>query len=153
MVKGSGMIAPQLATMLCVITTDAAVGAGQLQAALNAAAADHSFNRIDVDGCMSTNDTVHAARRIRRVRRRAGSRTSSTRWSREACASLARQIIGDGEGARHDVRITVTGATSGERGPGLRPRGRGLEPAQVRHLRATTRTGAASSASLGTVPA
>ena len=57
MVKGSGMIAPQLATMLCVITTDAAVGAGQLQAALNAAV-DHSFNRIDVDGCMSTNDTV-----------------------------------------------------------------------------------------------
>ena len=57
MVKGSGMIAPQLATMLCVITTDAVVSAGQMQAAL-AVAAEHSFNRIDVDGCMSTNDTV-----------------------------------------------------------------------------------------------
>lgn len=57
MVKGSGMIAPQLATMLCVITTDAVVSAGQLQAALGAAV-DTSFNRIDVDGCMSTNDTV-----------------------------------------------------------------------------------------------
>ena len=57
MVKGSGMIAPQLATMLCVITTDAVVTAGQLQAALNAGV-ETSFNRIDVDGCMSTNDTV-----------------------------------------------------------------------------------------------
>ena len=57
MVKGSGMIAPQLATMLCVITTDAVVNAGQLQAALNAGV-EMSFNRIDVDGCMSTNDTV-----------------------------------------------------------------------------------------------
>ena len=57
MVKGSGMIAPQLATMLCVITTDAVVTAGQLQAALNAGV-EMSFNRIDVDGCMSTNDTV-----------------------------------------------------------------------------------------------
>ena len=57
MVKGSGMIAPQLATMLCVITTDAVVTAGQLQAALNVGV-EMSFNRIDVDGCMSTNDTV-----------------------------------------------------------------------------------------------
>ena len=75
MVKGSGMIAPQLATMLCVITTDAVVSAGQMQAALTVAA-ERSFNRIDVDG------------------------------------SLSRQIIGDGEGASHDIRITVTGATS-----------------------------------------
>ena len=51
------MIAPQLATMLCVITTDAVVTAGQMQAAL-AVGVDTSFNRIDVDGCMSTNDTV-----------------------------------------------------------------------------------------------
>ena len=65
MVKGSGMIAPQLATMLCVITTDAVVSAGQMQAAL-AVAAEHSFNRIDVDGCMSTNDTVPPDHRRRR---------------------------------------------------------------------------------------
>ena len=56
-IDNSGMIAPQLATMLCVITTDAVVTAGQLQAALNAGV-EMSFNRIDVDGCMSTNDTV-----------------------------------------------------------------------------------------------
>ena len=66
MVKGSGMIAPQLATMLCVITTDAVVSAGQMQAAL-AVAAEHSFNRIDVDGCMSTNDTVLLLASIRAV--------------------------------------------------------------------------------------
>lgn len=71
MVKGSGMIAPQLATMLCVITTDAVVSAGQLQAALNVGV-EMSFNRIDVDGCMSTNDTVLLLA-LRRFRSRAGS--------------------------------------------------------------------------------
>lgn len=109
MVKGSGMIAPQLATMLCVITTDAAVGAGQLQAALNAAV-DHSFNRIDVDGCMSTNDTV-----LLLASGASGVEPDPDEFNAlvaKACASLARQIIGDGEGASHDVRITVTGATT-----------------------------------------
>ena len=86
MVKGSGMIAPQLATMLCVITTDALVSAGQLQAALSTAVAT-TFNRIDVDGCMSTNDTVLLL------------------------ASGASQVEPDpdGEGSTHDVAITVTG--------------------------------------------
>ena len=109
MVKGSGMIAPQLATMLCVITTDAAVGAGQLQAALNAAV-DHSFNRIDVDGCMSTNDTV-----LLLASGASGVEPDPDEFNAlvaKACTSLARQIIGDGEGASHDVRITVTGATT-----------------------------------------
>ena len=111
MVKGSGMIAPQLATMLCVITTDAVVSAGQLQAAL-LAGVDTSFNRIDVDGCMSTNDTV-----LLLASGASGVEPDPDEFNRlvaDACASLARQIIGDGEGASHDIRISVTGATSEE---------------------------------------
>ncbi|KAB5607308.1 bifunctional glutamate N-acetyltransferase/amino-acid acetyltransferase ArgJ [Bifidobacterium jacchi] len=109
MVKGSGMIAPQLATMLCVITTDAVVSGGQLQAALTAGV-DTSFNRIDVDGCMSTNDTV-----LLLASGASGVEPDADEFNglvAKACASLARQIIGDGEGASHDIRITVTGATS-----------------------------------------
>ena len=109
MVKGSGMIAPQLATMLCVITTDAVVSAGQLQAALGAAV-DTSFNRIDVDGCMSTNDTV-----LLLASGASGIEPDPDEFNdliANCCASLARQIIGDGEGASHDIRITVAGATS-----------------------------------------
>lgn len=109
MVKGSGMIAPQLATMLCVITTDAVVTAGQMQAALSVGT-EMSFNRIDVDGCMSTNDTV-----LLLASGASGVEPDPDEFNAlvaKACASLARQIIGDGEGASHDVRITVTGATS-----------------------------------------
>ena len=109
MVKGSGMIAPQLATMLCVITTDAVVSAGQLQAALGAAV-DTSFNRIDVDGCMSTNDTV-----LLLASGASGIEPDPDEFNdliANCCASLARQIIGDGEGVSHDIRITVAGATS-----------------------------------------
>ena len=109
MVKGSGMIAPQLATMLCVITTDAVVTAGQMQAAL-AVGVDTSFNRIDVDGCMSTNDTV-----LLMASGASGVEPDPDEFNAlvaQACATLARQIIGDGEGASHDVRITVAGATS-----------------------------------------
>ena len=109
MVKGSGMIAPQLATMLCVITTDAVVTAGQMQAAL-AVGVDTSFNRIDVDGCMSTNDTV-----LLLASGASGIEPDPDEFNAlvaQACATLARQIIGDGEGASHDVRITVAGATS-----------------------------------------
>lgn len=111
MVKGSGMIAPQLATMLCVITTDAKVNAEQLQQALQTGV-EHSFNRIDVDGCMSTNDTVLLL----------ASGASDVEPDidefnglvAKACASLARQIVGDGEGSSHDICVTVTGATSEE---------------------------------------
>ncbi len=109
MVKGSGMIAPQLATMLCVITTDAVVSVGQLQAALGAAV-DTSFNRVDVDGCMSTNDTV-----LLLASGASGIEPDPDEFNdliANCCASLARQIIGDGEGASHDIRITVAGATS-----------------------------------------
>lgn len=109
MVKGSGMIAPQLATMLCVITTDAVVSAGQLQAALNAGV-EMSFNRIDVDGCMSTNDTV-----LLLASGASGVEPDPDEFNdlvAQATASLARQIIGDGEGASHDIRVKVIGATT-----------------------------------------
>ena len=109
MVKGSGMIAPQLATMLCVITTDAVVSAGQLQAALNTGV-EMSFNRIDVDGCMSTNDTV-----LLLASGASGIEPDPDEFKdlvAQATASLARQIIGDGEGASHDIRVKVTGATT-----------------------------------------
>ena len=109
MVKGSGMIAPQLATMLCVITTDAVVSAGQMQAAL-VSAVDQSFNRIDVDGCMSTNDTV-----LLLASGASGVTPSPKAFSElvaQACSSLAHQIVGDGEGSSHDIRIEVSGATT-----------------------------------------
>lgn len=109
MVKGSGMIAPQLATMLCVITTDAVVSAGQLQAALNTGV-EMSFNRIDVDGCMSTNDTV-----LLLASGASGVEPDPDEFNdlvAQATASLARQIIGDGEGASHDIRVKVIGATT-----------------------------------------
>ena len=109
MVKGSGMIAPQLATMLCVITTDAVVSAGQLQAALNAGV-EMSFNRIDVDGCMSTNDTV-----LLLASGASGIEPDPDEFNdlvAQATVSLARQIIGDGEGASHDIRVKVIGATT-----------------------------------------
>lgn len=109
MVKGSGMIAPQLATMLCVITTDAVISAGQLQAALNTGV-EMSFNRIDVDGCMSTNDTV-----LLLASGASGIEPDPDEFNElvaQATASLARQIVGDGEGASHDIRVKVTGATT-----------------------------------------
>lgn len=108
MVKGSGMIAPQLATMLCVITTDAVVTPEQLRVAL-AAGVDTSFNRIDVDGCMSTNDTV-----LLLASGASGITPDADEFNAivaDCCAALARQIIGDGEGASHDIKITVEGAT------------------------------------------
>ena len=109
MVKGSGMIAPQLATMLCVITTDAVVNAGQLQAALNAGV-EMSFNRIDVDGCMSTNDTV-----LLLASGASGVEPDPDEFNdlvAKATASLARQIVGDGAGASHDIRGKGTGVTT-----------------------------------------
>ena len=95
--------------MLCVITTDAVVSAGQLQAALNAGV-EMSFNRIDVDGCMSTNDTV-----LLLASGASGIEPDPDEFNdlvAQATASLARQIIGDGEGASHDIRVKVIGATT-----------------------------------------
>lgn len=109
MVKGSGMIAPQLATMLCVIVTDAVVDSGQLQHILELAV-EKSFNRIDVDGCMSTNDTV-----LLLASGASGVTPDDEEFAElvvQACADLARQVIADGEGSSHDIKITVNGAAN-----------------------------------------
>lgn len=109
MAKGAGMLAPGLATMLVVITTDADVDAGPLDAALRQAVS-RSFNRIDSDGCMSTNDTV-----LLLANAASGVRPPLTEFQMllsEVCADLALQLIGDAEGASKDVRIHVSAAAT-----------------------------------------
>ncbi len=109
MAKGAGMLAPALATMLVVLTTDAVVEDVDLDAVLRSATAV-TFDRIDSDGCMSTNDTV--------VLLASGASGRSvpvadlTDAVTEVCASLARQLIADAEGAHHDIAIEVLGAAS-----------------------------------------
>jgi glutamate N-acetyltransferase/amino-acid N-acetyltransferase len=111
MAKGAGMLAPGLATMLSVVTTDAVVDAATADAALRAATAT-TFDRVDSDGCMSTNDTV-----ILLASGASGVEVSLedlTAAVTEVCASLARQLVADAEGASHDVAVTVTGATTSD---------------------------------------
>ncbi|MFF0629876.1 bifunctional glutamate N-acetyltransferase/amino-acid acetyltransferase ArgJ [Streptomyces sp. NPDC004296] len=109
MAKGAGMLAPGLATMLAVLTTDADVPAEQLDTALRAATRT-TFDRVDSDGCMSTNDTVlllaSGASGI------APAPDAFAEAVREVCADLARQLIGDAEGASKDIRIEVVGAAT-----------------------------------------
>jgi glutamate N-acetyltransferase/amino-acid N-acetyltransferase len=108
--KGAGMIHPRMATMLAVLTTDAGIAPGPLQAAL-AAAVGRSFNRISVDGDMSTNDTVLllASGAAGQVGGRAGLDAFTVSLT-ECCVSLAKQIARDGEGATRLVEIVVSGA-------------------------------------------
>ena len=112
MAKGAGMLAPALATMLVVLTTDAAATPDALDVALRAATSV-TFDRIDSDGCMSTNDTVLLM----------ASGASGTTPSQDeltaavtaVCADLARQLIADAEGASHDIEIEVrTAATEAD---------------------------------------
>ena len=109
MAKGAGMLAPALATMLVVVTTDAVTTAEDLDVALCAATAV-TFDRIDSDGCQSTNDTVlllaSGASRI------PVPQEELTAAVTEVCASLARQLVADAEGAHHDIAIEVVGAAS-----------------------------------------
>lgn len=108
MAKGAGMLAPGLATMLCVLTTDAVLDDEGAAAALTRAVRT-TFNRTDSDGCMSTNDSVVLlASGASDVTPDPGEFTEALRT---ACASLARQLIGDAEGASHDIGITVVGAS------------------------------------------
>jgi glutamate N-acetyltransferase / amino-acid N-acetyltransferase len=107
MAKGAGMLAPALATMLCVLTTDADLAAGELDAALRSATAE-TFDRLDTDGCMSTNDTV-----LLLASGAAGvkpDRKEFTRLLTEVCADLARQLQLDAEGASKMITIEVVGA-------------------------------------------
>lgn len=107
MAKGAGMIRPGMATMLAVITTDAAVAPADLDAALRSAV-DDSFNCLDVDGCESTNDTVVA------LASGASGRVATTDDLigplSDVCRSLAHQIASDAEGASRVVRLKVRGA-------------------------------------------
>jgi glutamate N-acetyltransferase/amino-acid N-acetyltransferase len=109
MAKGAGMLAPSLATMLVVLTTDADLTAAELDAALRSATAV-TFDRLDSDGCMSTNDTVllmaSGASGVKPDKR------DFTRSLTEVCADLARQLQRNAEGASKFVTIEVVGAAS-----------------------------------------
>ena len=109
MAKGAGMLAPGLATMLCVLTTDAEVDAAGCDAALRAATA-RTFDRVDSDGCMSTNDTVLllASGASGRVPAPAGFAAAVE----AVCAELCRQLLADAEGATKDVAVEVVGAAT-----------------------------------------
>jgi glutamate N-acetyltransferase / amino-acid N-acetyltransferase len=109
MAKGAGMLAPALATMLCVITTDAAIDQDTADAALRAATA-RTFDRVDSDGCLSTNDTV-----VLLVSGASGVAPDVVDFEavlHEVCADLARQLVADAEGASKDIAIEVRGAVS-----------------------------------------
>jgi glutamate N-acetyltransferase / amino-acid N-acetyltransferase len=107
--KGAGMIHPGLATMLAVVTTDADLAPDALRGALTSAVA-RSFNRVSVDGDMSTNDTVLLlSSGTARVLSDDADQRAFTAALTGVCASLARQIARDGEGATRLVEITVAG--------------------------------------------
>jgi len=109
MAKGAGMLAPGLATMLCVLTTDADLTPAQLDAALRSATAV-TLDRLDTDGCMSTNDTV-----LLMASGAAGVCPGHREFAEtltEVCADLARQLQLDAEGAEKMITIEVVGAAS-----------------------------------------
>jgi glutamate N-acetyltransferase/amino-acid N-acetyltransferase len=108
MAKGAAMLAPNMATMLAVLTTDAEASPEILQQLLRDGVAD-SFNAMSVDGCQSTNDTV-----IILASGRAGAVDEGMLAAAvaEACADLARQMCGDAEGATKVVEVHVVGAAS-----------------------------------------
>ncbi len=109
MAKGAGMLAPGLATMLVVLTTDAVLEPGALDGSLREAVRT-TFERADSDGCMSTNDTV-----ILLSSGASGTTPELHEFQerlRAVCADLARKLIGDAEGASHDIAIEVINAAS-----------------------------------------
>lgn len=111
MAKGAGMLAPGLATMLVVLTTDADVDSETLDAALRAAT-KVTFDRVDSDGCMSTNDTV-----LLLASGASGAAPDTGEFTeavRAVCDDLGQQLIRDAEGASKDIRIEVVGAATEE---------------------------------------
>ncbi|WP_420114640.1 bifunctional glutamate N-acetyltransferase/amino-acid acetyltransferase ArgJ [Pseudactinotalea sp.] len=133
--KGAGMLAPALATMLVVLTTDASVDAATADAALRHATR-LTFDRIDSDGAMSTSDTVVL------LASGASGVTPSPQELTDAvtaaCAELARALIADAEGASHDIAVEVVGADS--------------EDAAVAVARAVTRSALVKTAIFGNDP-
>jgi glutamate N-acetyltransferase/amino-acid N-acetyltransferase len=111
MAKGAGMLAPGLATMLVVITTDAVLDAAQADAALRQATG-RTFDRLDSDGCMSTNDQVTLM-----VSGASGITPDADAFAAalaEVCQDLSKQLQGDAEGSSHDITIEVVNAASEE---------------------------------------
>ncbi|MDO5746963.1 MAG: bifunctional glutamate N-acetyltransferase/amino-acid acetyltransferase ArgJ [Actinomycetaceae bacterium] len=111
MIKGAGMLAPGMATMLCVMTTDAAVEPSEFAAAL-AEAVDVTLNRVDSDGCMSTNDSVIAL-----ASGASGVSPSKEQLAKaltDVLADLSMQLICDAEGVNHTIAITVKDAATQE---------------------------------------
>jgi glutamate N-acetyltransferase/amino-acid N-acetyltransferase len=109
MAKGAGMLAPGLATMLCVLSTDAVVDVAGCDAALRSATA-RTFDRVDSDGCMSTNDTV-----LLLASGASGVTPEPAAFAaavERLCADLCRQLLADAEGATKDVAIEVVGAAT-----------------------------------------
>ncbi|POH68766.1 bifunctional ornithine acetyltransferase/N-acetylglutamate synthase [Cryobacterium zongtaii] len=109
MAKGAGMLAPGLATMLVVITTDAVLSSAQLDAALREATRV-TFDRLDSDGCMSTNDTVSLL-----ASGASGVDADPEEFTTaltNLCRDLTLQLQGDAEGASHDVAISVRNSAS-----------------------------------------
>jgi glutamate N-acetyltransferase/amino-acid N-acetyltransferase len=109
MAKGAGMLAPGLATMLVVLTTDADVESDVLDGALRAATRT-TFDRVDSDGCMSTNDTVlllaSGASQV------TPDHEEFAEAVRAVCDDLGRQLIGDAEGASKDIKVEVINAAT-----------------------------------------
>ncbi|MEV4452321.1 MULTISPECIES: bifunctional glutamate N-acetyltransferase/amino-acid acetyltransferase ArgJ [Streptomyces] len=109
MAKGAGMLAPGLATMLVVLTTDADLDSETLDRALRAATRT-TFDRVDSDGCMSTNDTV--------LLLSSGASEVTPRYAefaeavRAVCDDLGQQLIRDAEGASKDIKIEIVNAAS-----------------------------------------
>ncbi|MEY9210975.1 bifunctional glutamate N-acetyltransferase/amino-acid acetyltransferase ArgJ [Thermobifida halotolerans] len=109
MAKGAGMLAPSLATMLSVLTTDAVLTSEQCDALLRAAT-EVTFDRLDADGCTSTNDTV-----LLMSSGASGTTPDEGEFSRlltEVCQDLCRQMLADAEGATKSIAIEVVGAAS-----------------------------------------
>ncbi|GAA4918574.1 bifunctional glutamate N-acetyltransferase/amino-acid acetyltransferase ArgJ [Streptomonospora salina] len=107
MAKGAGMLAPELATMLCVVTTDADLTAAQCDALLRAATR-RTFDRVDTDGCISTNDTV-----VLMASGASGAAPDEAEFGAlltEVCDDLARQLVADAEGATKSISVEVVGA-------------------------------------------
>ncbi|WP_278237191.1 bifunctional glutamate N-acetyltransferase/amino-acid acetyltransferase ArgJ [Isoptericola sp. AK164] len=135
MAKGAGMLAPAMATMLSVVTTDAVVDPETARAALRAATG-RTFDRVDSDGCQSTNDTV-----ILLASGASGVEVDEdelTAALTEVCADLSRQLVADAEGAGHDVAVTVVNAST--------------EDAAVAVARAVTRSNLFKTAIFGNDP-
>ena len=113
--KGVGMIHPNMATMLCFVTTDASVDAGLLRSALKASV-DESLNMIDVDGDQSTNDTVlllaNGASGGPPVEAGSRAEVAFREGLTYVCTELAKQLVRDGEGAQRLIEVTVDGAAS-----------------------------------------